>query len=309
MINRIIIRIKVLQILYAYYQNGGKDLASAENELMHSLLKSYELYHYLLLLIPALTHLEQQRLDKRKNKHLASEEDKNPNVRLINNRFSEQLSKNKQLSSFLIEKGSVWTDEDVFLKKLLDQIISSDVYDEYVNSPDTYDSDKEFWHKVFKNTIHNNEELYDLLEEKSVYWNDDLDIVGTFVMKTIKRFNESTESDSEQILLPMFKDEEDKLFAVNLLHKSILENQSYKDRIEKHIKNWDIERVASIDLYITQLAMAELLNFPTIPINVTLNEYIDIAKFYSTPKSSIFINGTLDAIVKELKSEKILFKN
>ncbi|MCL2650330.1 MAG: transcription antitermination factor NusB [Candidatus Azobacteroides sp.] len=307
MINRIIIRVKVLQIVYAYYQNESKDLTSAENELMRSLLKSYDLYHYLLLLIPALTHVEQQRLDKRKNKHLATEGDKNPNTRLINNRFSEQLSVNRQLLAFLSGKGSIWTDEDIFLKKLLDQIISSDIYDEYLESPDNYDSDKEFWRKVFKSHIHNNEDLDDLLEEKSVYWNDDLDIIGTFVLKTIKRFNESTMP--EQVLLPMFKDEEDKLFAIKLLHQTILDGKSYKERMEKHIKNWDIDRVACIDLYIIQIAMAELLNFPTIPVNVTLNEYIDIAKFYSTTKSSVFINGTLDAIVKELKTEEMLFKN
>ena len=307
MINRIIIRIKVLQIVYAYYQNESKDLNSAENELMHSLLKSYELYHYLLLLIPAITFVEQKRIDKRKQKYLATEEDKNPNTRLANNRFSEQLSRNKQLLAFFNEKGSIWTDEEAFLKKLLDQITSSDVYSEYLNSPDNYNSDKEFWRKVFKNHIQNNDDLYDVLEERNIYWNDDLDIIGTFGLKTIKRFDELT--NPEQTLLPMFKDEEDKLFAIKLLHKTILEGTSYNERIEKHIKNWDIDRVACIDLYIIQIAMAELLNFPTIPVNVTLNEYIDIAKFYSTSKSSIFINGTLDAIVKELKTEKILFKN
>ncbi len=151
------------------------------------------------------------------------------------------------------------------------------------------------------------EELNEFLEDKSIYWNDDLDIIGTFVLKTIKRFEES--ATTEQVLLPMFKDEEDRRFAISLLRKSILEGESHNARIEKHIKNWELDRIACIDLYIMQIAITELLNFPTIPINVTLNEYIDIAKYYSTSKSGTFINGTLDTIVNELKSEKILFKN
>ena len=307
MINRVIIRIKVLQIIYAYYQKDSRDVALAENELFHGLQKSYDLYHYLLLLIPTLTYVEQKRLDKKKYKYLATEEEKNPDTRFINNRFAEQLGKNKQLLAFSNEKGSIWMGEDVFLKKILDQIISSDVYDEYLKSPDTYESDKEFWKKIFKQYILTCEELNELLEDKSIYWNDDLDIIGTFALKTIKRFEKSTET--YQALLPMFKNEEDRRFAVNLLRKSIFEGQSYNARIDKHIKNWELDRIACIELYIMQIAIAELLHFPSIPINVTLNEYIDIAKYYSTSKSGTFINGTLDAIVNELKSEKILFKN
>jgi len=308
MINRILIRIKIIQIIYAYYQKESKDIVLAENELLHSLRKSYDLYHHLLLLIPALTDFEQKRLDKKKNKYLATEEEKNPNTRFINNRFSEQLSNNKQLAAFFNEKGSIWIDERVFLEKLLDQIISSDIYAEYLESPDTYESDKEFWRKAFiQHVVNSNEAFEELLEDKSIYWNDDLDIIGTFALKSIKKFEKQTMPDYQ--LLPMFKDEEDKLFATKLLKHSIVEKDSHNERINKHIKNWDIDRVACIDLYIMQIAISELLNFPSIPINVTLNEYIDIAKHYSTSKSGTFINGTLDAIVNELKNEKILFKN
>ena len=307
MINRIIIRIKVLLAIYAYYQKKDRNITHAENELLHSLRKTYDLYHYLLLLIPALTHLEQKRLDKRKNRYLATEEEKNPDTRFINNRFSEKLSQNSQLLTFFNENGSIWMDEDVFLKNVLDKIISSDVYEEYLKSPDTYESDKEFWCKIFKQYIYSNEELDELLEDKSIYWNDDLDIVGTFVLKTMKRFDASTSP--EYVLLPMFKDEEDKQFAISLLRKSIIDEKKSKEMIDKHIKNWELDRIACIDLYIMEIAIAELLNFPSIPTNVTLNEYIDIAKYYSTAKSSVFINGTLDAIVNELKSKKLLFKN
>lgn len=307
MINRVIIRIKVLQIIYAYYLKESKDLALAENELMFSLQKSYDLYLSLLLLIPAITDQRQKQLDKNKHKFLATEEEKNPNTRLINNRLSEQLNNNSQLQSFFNEKGSMWINEQAFLRKISDQIVSSDIYDKYLQSPDSFESDKEFWRSVFKKIILTNEDLSELLEENSIYWNDDLDIIGTFVLKTIKQSENS--ASPEQPLLPMFKNNEDKEFAQKLLKQTILDESSSKERINKHIKNWELERIASIDLNIMQIAIAELLHFPSIPIKVTLNEYIDISKCYSSSKSSIFINGTLDAIVKDLKEEKLLFKN
>lgn len=308
MINRIIIRIKVLQIVYAYYQNNSRDLVSAENELLLSLQKSYDLYHYLLLLIPLLTDFEQKRLDKQKNKYLATELELHPNRRLIDNRFADQLRTNEQLQKFSNEKGFLWMDDDlVFVRQLLTKILQSDIYQEYLQSEDTYESDKEFWLKVFKSIIWVSEELNDFLEDKSIYWDDDLGVVGTFVLKTIKRFTLETALD--QTLLPMFKDLEDKDFAIELLHHSLLDEEENNRRITQQINNWDIDRIAQIDLYIMQIALAEMRNFPSIPISVSLNEYIDLAHYYSTPKSSNFINGILDAIVKELKNEGLLFKD
>lgn len=307
MINRIIIRIKVLQIVYSYSQKSGNNLTTAENELMFSLQKSYDLYHYLLLLIPLLTDTEQKRLDIRKQKYLATEEEKNPNTRFINNRFALQLSENEALQKFANEKGQLWHEDLNFVKTLLDKIVASDVYSEYLKSEDNYDSDREFWRKIYKDLVLGNEDLDELLEDHGIYWNDDIGIIGTFVLKTIKRFD--PENGTSQSLLPMFKDEEDQLFAIRLLHQSILNGSSYNERIMKHIQNWDIERIAMMDLYIMQIAVAELLHFPTIPVSVTLNEYIDIAKFYSTPKSGTFINGILDAIVNDLKTENLLFKS
>ena len=149
--------------------------------------------------------------------------------------------------------------------------------------------------------------MEEYLEDKSIYWNDDISIIETFTLKTIKRFDEST--GSKQELLPMFKDMDDKLFATKLFHQAILKGSDYRQRIEKHIKNWETDRIASIDLYIMQVALTEIMTFPTIPISVTLNEYIDIPKHYSTPKSGIFINGILDSIVNELKSEQLLLKD
>lgn len=275
---------------------------------MFSLQKTYDLYHYLLLLIPALTDAEQKRLDLRKHKYLATSAELNPNMRFTNNRFSEQVRKNKSLQAFFNEKGSVWMEDDTnFLKSLLENIVDSDIYKSYLKSEDSYNSDQEFWRRIFKEVICKSEELYDFLEDKSIYWNDDMEITSTFVLKTMKRFEEKDGDDAG--LLPMFKSDEDREFAIELLHKSILNGEEYIERINRHIKNWDLDRIANMDLYIMQIAIAELLNFPTIPVNVTLNEYIDIAKFYSTSKSGTFINGILDAVVGELKKENKLFKN
>ena len=308
MINRTIIRIKILQIVYAYYQKNSNDLVLAETELMFSLQKSYDLYHYLLLLIGLLTDAEQKRLDKQKNRLLATETERNPNLRLADNRLAEQLNRNAQLQKFAREKGTFWNNEDFhFVRSILNKILQSDIYNDYLESEDTYESDREFWHTVFKQLVLKDDELYEVLEDQSVYWNDDLDIIGAFVLKTIRRF--ANEKSSAQVLFPQFKDSEDKDFAIQLLHHSILDGEDNNRRITNQINNWDIERLAQVDLYILQIALAELRNFPTIPISVTLNEYIELARYYSTPKSPVFINGILDAIVKELKNERLLFKD
>ena len=308
MINRTTIRIKVLQIVYAYYQKNSRDIVLAENELMAGIQKSYDLYHYLLLLIILLTDAEQKRLDIQKNRLLATEAERNPDRRFADNRLAEQLNRNEQLRKFAHNRGTFWNDEDShFVRSTLNKILQSDIYRDYLESDDTYESDRSFWIKILKDLILTDEELDEVLESQSVYWNDDLEIIGAFALKTIRRL--TAETPAGQALYPMFKDTEDKDFAVQLLRHTLLEEDENNARITNQIKNWDIERLAAMDLYIIQIALAELRNFPTIPISVTLNEYIDLARFYSTPKSPVFINGILDAIVKELKNEKLLFKN
>ena len=308
MINRTLIRIKVLQVVYAFCQKNSADLNGAEKELTRSLQKSYELYHHLLLLITVLTDFEQKKIDSLKYKFLLTEEDRNPNLRLANNRFAEQLRINESLEKFVNHNGIFWLNEDnSFIRNLFNAILQSDVYKEYILSNDTYENDREFWRKVFKNIILEDTELPEILEEKEIYWVDDLDIIGTFVLKTIKRFK--PETSPKQELLPMFRDEEDRHFAIRLLHRSILEHAENAALINRQIQNWDLERIAAIDLYIMQIALAEMKNFPSIPINVSLNEYIDLARYYSTPKSGVFINGILDSIVTELKEERKLLKN
>ena len=308
MINRIIIRIKVLQIVYAYYQKNSSDIKSAENELMRSLQHAYDLYYYLLSLVVLLTDAEQKRLDVQKHKYLLTDADRSPNMRLANNRLAEQIRTNKTLVKFANAHSTMWNEDDSqFIKNLLSKITSSDIYKEYIESEDTYDSDKEFWRKIFKNMLLHDEDLSEIVNNRSIYVSDDLDVVGSFVIKTIKRFVPETGEDED--LLPMFKDDGDYQYAIHLLHRALLEKEENSERINRQIKNWELDRIALIDLYIMQIAITELKNFPSIPVNVTLNEYIDLARYYSTPKSAHFINGILDAIVNELKNENLLFKN
>jgi N utilization substance protein B len=308
MINRILIRIKVLQIIYAYYLNGGSDMKVAENELLFSLQKSYDLYHYFLLLIIELTYLQDRTLDGRKHKYMPTEEEMNPNMRLVNNRFAGQLAANTDLQRYVADYKLSWSNDHDFLKTVLEQILASEVYAGYLANPnDSYETDKEFWRVAFKTLICENEMIADYLEDKSIFWNDDIEIVETFALKTIRRFEEA--GGSGQALLPMFKDQEDRLFAVQLFRQTLLHGSDYRARISRHAKNWETERVAPIDLIIMELAIAEVIAFPSIPISVRLNEYIDMARYYSTPKSGTFINGILDSVVEELKKEKVLFKD
>ena len=308
MINRILIRIKVLQIVYSYYQNGNGDLKVAENELLFSLKKSYDLYHYFLLLIVDVTNLQRRILDARKNKYMPTEAELNPNTRLVDNRFTAQIAENEALRKYVAEQGLSWDNDGDFIKMVLDMILSSEQYGEYLNNEnDSYETDKEFWRIVFKKLICGNEAIDDYLQDKRIYWNDDISIVETFTLKTIKQFEKA--AGSKQKLLPMFKDLEDQSFAIKLFRQSLMKGSEFRERINKHMKNWETERIANMDLIIMQVALAEIMTFPTIPINVTLNEYIDTAKYYSTPKSGTFINGILDSVVNELKKEKLLLKD
>ena len=307
MINRVLIRIKVLQILFAYQQNGSNDLKLAENELLLSLRRSYDLYYYFLLLIVEVTHLQERRLDMRRNRYRPAEEDLRPNTRLVDNRFARQIEANLALQAYVKEHGISWANETDFVKSVLDLILGSEIYAQYLGAKtDSYEVDRDFWRAVFRRLICGNESLEDALEDISIYWNDDIEIIETFVIKTIKY---STAADGpDRPLLPMFKDAEDRDYAIRLLHLTMLRGQEYLARIDRHLKNWESDRVASMDRLIMQMAVAELINFPTIPVNVTLNEYIDAAKYYSTPKSSTFINGILDAVVQDLKEENKLVK-
>ena len=308
MINRVLIRLKIVQIVYAYYQNGGKNLDTAEKELFFSLSKAYDLYNYLLLLMVEVTKQANKRLNAAKNKLVPTKEELFPNTKFVENRFIEQLEVNKQLLEFSNNQKKTWENEADFVKTLCDKILESDIYKEYMASEtSSYEEDRELWRKLYKNIIFNNIELDQVLEDQSLYWNDDKEIVDTFVLKTIKRFDEK--NGAKQELLPEFKDEEDQDFARRLFRRTILNADYYRHLISENTKNWDLDRVAFMDVVIMQIALAEILSFPNIPVSVSLNEYVEIAKLYSTPKSGGFINGTLDGIVNSLKKENKLTKN
>ena len=308
MINRVLIRLKIVQIVYAYYQNGGKNLDTAEKELFFSLSKAYDLYNYLLLLMVEVTKQANKRLNAAKNKLVPTKEELFPNTKFVENRFIAQLEVNKQLLEFSNNQKKTWENEADFVKTLCDKILESDIYKEYMASEtSSYEEDRELGRKLYKNIIFNNIELDQVLEDQSLYWNDDKEIVDTFVLKTIKRFDEK--NGAKQELLPEFKDEEDQDFARRLFRRTILNADYYRHLISENTKNWDLDRVAFMDVVIMQIALAEILSFPNIPVSVSLNEYVEIAKLYSTPKSGGFINGTLDGIVNSLKKENKLTKN
>ena len=307
MVNRVLIRIKVVQILYSYYLKKSNDLAAAEKELIFSLNKSYELYHLLLLLLITLTREEQLRIDAAKNKIYFSASDSHPNMKLAENLFIAKLATNKQLQEYVERQKISWAEQGDFLRYMLNKIKSSDLYGAYVSSVEqSFETDREFWKKVFKTIIVPDENFLNLLESQSLYWNDDLDIISTFVLKSIKKYDEQSSDDQE--LLPMFKDDDDLEFARRLFRESVLAIDRNRNLIDLHAKNWEIERVALMDVVIMSVALVEIETFPEIPLKVSLNEYIEIAKSYSTAKSGHFINGILDSIIVQLKKEGKLTK-
>ena len=293
--------------MYSYYKDGSKSAENTEKELFFSIEKTYELYNLLLLIIIDITRFAEKRIEIGRNKFCPTYEELNPNTRFIDNLFVKQLASNKQLGKYLNNKKTSWANEPELIKKLFEQIAATEEYAEYMTAPDcSYEDDKNIWRKLFKKIMLFSEDLETTLEEQSIYWNDDLDIVISFVIKTIKKF-EATNGEMQEIL-PMFKDDEDADFARDLFRKTLFNHEEYSKLIDTHTKNWDYDRIAFMDVLIMQIAIAELMDFPSIPINVTLNEYIEIAKTYSTEKSGNFVNGVLDNIVAMLKKENKLTK-
>lgn len=307
MINRALLRIKIVQILYSYYKSEGKSLPVAEKELFHSIGKTYDLYFHLLQLSVEITRYAAAKVEMKRNKLRPSEDDLNPNTRFIDNRFIAQLVSNTTFNGYLNDKKLTWVNDAEIIKLLYDEIVASHIYAEYMeNSQCNYVGDKDVWRKIYKKILLQNEALDDSIQDQNIYWTDDIDLVVSFILKTIKRFDENNGSD--QPLLPMFRDDEDADFATKLF-RSVIQNEiELRKLIDDNTKNWELERIAFMDIIIMQVALAELMNFPTIPVSVTLNEYIEIAKNYSTEKSGTFINGVLDNIVGQLKKENKLIK-
>ena len=314
MINRDLIRRKIVQLTYAYYQNSNHNIDNAEKELLFALSKSYDLYNYMLQLIVALTQEAQKRYEvevARAQREGAPE----PSSRFAYNRFAVQLEENKMLADWADVKKSSWEEDIETVRKIYTAIVSSDLYASYIDGSMTKDHeeelsdyayDREFWRRAYKTFILNNDDLDALLEEKSLYWNDDKDIIDTFVLKTIKRFDKANKSKQE--LLPEYKDMEDREFARKLFRATILNADSYQRYMSTASRNWDFSRLAYMDVVIMQIAIAEMVNFPNIPASVTINEYVDLAKVYSTPRSGGYVNGMLDNIGRFLIDRGIIAK-
>ena len=305
MINRELIRIKIVQLTYAYYQNGSRNMDNAEKELMFSLSKAYDLYILLLDLMVAITKEMRHRTEIIANR-AQREGTEMPSEKFINNKFAEQLEINKPLQEIKEAQKLTWDNDVEFIKRLCINIEQSQIYKDYMaDEDDSYEADREVWRKLYKTFIQNNDDLDTLLEEKSLYWNDDKVVVDTFVLKTIKRFEPKAKAKQE--LLPEYKDKEDQEFARKLFRAAILNADQYQRYMSETSRNWDFSRLAYMDIIIMQIAIAEMVTFPNIPINVTLNEYVELAKLYSTLKSGGYINGMLDAIARHLiKTGKML---
>ena len=253
------------------------------------------------------TNYASNKIDARKNKLRPSDDDLNPNTRFVDNSFVTQLSKNVQLQNYIKENKISWDNNQDTVKTVYELVAASDSYVEYMSAEKAdYAADKDIWRKIYKKIILQSEEFSDSIEDQSIYWTDDLEIVISFIIKTIKKFD--LVNGVDQPLLPMFKDEEDAEFAGKLLKNSLEKEKEYRKMIDSHTNNWELDRIAFMDIIIMQTALAEIMTFPTIPVNVTLNEYIEISKNYSTDRSATFINGVLDNIVKELKAENKLIK-
>lgn len=306
MINREIIRIKIVQLTYAYYQNGNKNIDSAEKELFFSLSKAYDLYNHLLSLMVAITKESRRRLEILQAK-AEREGTEAPSQKFAYNRFAIQLENNHQLNEFQETQKHTWADYPEFIGKMYEKIEQSQIYQEYMESTeDSYAADRELWRRLYRALIEDNEDLDAIFEEQSLYWNDDKNVVDTFVLKTIKRFDEK--NGDAQDLLPEYDSEEEKDYARKLFRATILNADEYQRFMSEASRNWDFSRLAYMDVIIMQIAIAEMITFPSIPISVTINEYVELAKFYSTPRSAGYINGMLDAIAHHLVSTGRMMK-
>ena len=309
MINRELIRLKLVQITYSYYQSGSKNPAAAEKELLLSLSRAYDLYNSLLLLMVELNRMALRTYEMRHNRAIRLGERVPMITKFIDNRFMAQLEANEQLKDYRDNHQRFdWADQEEYVRSLYNKIEESEYYRAYMASDkNSYEEDREVWRQIYRHLICNNEELDAVLEEMDLYWNDDKVIVDTFVLKTINRF--MPDSDASQPLMPEYKDISDQEFATRLLEKAIANDAYYYDLIASTTRRWDIKRVALMDRIILQLALAEIISFPGIPVSVSINEYVEIAKMYSTTKSGKYVNATLDNITKRLIEEKKLVKD
>ena len=302
MISRRLLRVKVLQMLYAFYKNDDRSLAKAEKELLFSIGKAYDLYHYLLLLLVDVAFIAEKKIEAGRNKLVPNPVDIHPNTRFIENKLLKLLADNVQLKSYVETNCISWADQEGFVNGLYKTITESDLYSKYMNAENNdFAADKKFVEKIFMNILARDENFYSLMEDKSIYWNDEIEFILSMVVRTIKQFKEG---DNEHVsLMSLFKDSDDEEFVKVLFRKTILKHDENLVLIKENTKNWDLERIAFMDILILEMSLTEIQEFNSIPVKASFNEYLEIAKYYSTENSSTFINGLLDKMIKDLQKE------
>ncbi|MDR3287202.1 MAG: transcription antitermination protein NusB [Prevotellaceae bacterium] len=307
MISRRLLRIKVLKILFAHIKSGNQSQLAAEKELAYSIKKTYDLYHYILLLIIDIADYAKNRIEIGKHKYLPTSEEKNPNTKFIDNTVIELFKRNKTLQSY-IEQGKLNWDDAELIKKIFNNMSNSEYYKEYMQNPKrSFAEDKKLLCQILEKEIEDLDYIYTLLEEKNIYWIDDLGFVLSMAIKTIKKFKANQDNYTE--LLPLYKDENDEKFAIRLFRRVLADYVKTEAIIDEYTKNWDLERIAFMDTLILQMTLAEVREFPEIPINISIDEYIEISKYFSSPTSSAFVNGVADKIITQEIKEKTIIKN
>ena len=306
MINRRHIRVKVMQSLYATLQSHNDDIVKEEKFLKHSILKMLDLYVLNLLLMVEVQKLAAKKIALSKKKILATQEDLKPNTKFIENKVINSIAESISIEGYIeINNLRNWELDDEYVKIIFDELQKSDLYKKYLNTvEDSYKIDKAFAIDFFKEIIAPNEKLAEYYEDKMISWVDDIPFVNTWVVKSLSK----CKPNNIFVLGNLYKDSDDEEFVSKLYKKTILKHTEYEKDIEEKTPNWEKERIAEIDMILIKMAISEFLHFPSIPTKVTINEYIEISKDYSTEKSSYFINGVLDRISKEFIKNKRIVK-
>ena len=301
MLSRRLLRLKAVKNLYSHLKSNATDLAGSEKTLRHSIDKAYDLYYQMMLLIVDVADYAESRIELAKQKHLATYEDLNPNTRFVDNRLIAQWRASGRINDFAAKRGLGWAQYPELIKTLYNNLIASDYYQAYMSAEKaTFRDDVRLVEQFYTREIENLEMIEDILDEQSILWNDDLGFALVMVTRTLTNMRASH---TDVKLLPKFKSEEDLDYARELFAKAAVNFDKYQQQIEQYTSNWDVERIAFMDNLIMVTAMAELIGCPSIPVKVTLDEFIEIAKYYSTPGSSTFINGVLDKIVATLNEQ------
>ncbi len=308
MINRALIRIKVIQLLYSFLltQDRKTPLYNVLDELERSLDKAYELYLSLFVLMSDITVIERRRINAKQLKYLPTDMEMNPNMRFVENKFIVALNSNSMLEAYLKDTPISWRNE-AYITALADKIRQSESYQQYMALESTdLVADTKIWIDLMQSVILPDEDFASILEDKSLYWNDDLMVIGDFVVKTMLYFIKDINEKKDEAVFTFFDkyaNKENETFAKKLFSATVRNYDTYSSIIESHLdqKRWNLSRIPFMDRVIMSTAMAEMTHFPKIPFNVTMNEYIELAKWYSTPNSGSFVNGLLHSAKDDIK--------